>query len=681
MSLRPQQRDTSRQYLTQSLSYRPDIDGLRAIAVIMVVGFHAFPSVFSGGFGGVDVFFVISGYLISAILLRSFRENTYSLVTFYQNRVRRLFPALITVLIFCVVSGWYLFTADEFKQLGKHLAAASLFVSNIVYINERGYFDMASETKPLLHLWSLAVEEQFYIFLPLLLLTLERIKSQALKVLALLITASFLFCLLFQPDATTRFYSPLTRGWELLTGTLVALLEDQRRNLVDSNDRYIRGPINVFNRWPNLFSALGVLSIASSTLLVSRQNDWPGIGTMLPVLGTALLIIIGLRSWINRAILSCKTLVGIGLISYPIYLWHWPLLVIATMIEGTRPSILQRVIALSIALGLSIATYFFIERPLRYGDRKHLTIAILILLMSCLGIFGYAAYQNGGYAQRAFAWQFKNVSAAVEDWDGATGFVDVTYLGQPAVGNLTQPPEILFIGDSHLEQFMPRVAKLTQQNQFPPSIFLLGGGCPPIPSVFEDSLKWCQTTFGRIVAVTEKVGTIKKIVVGGCWNCYFLAETQAADSAGKSLSYYYQTPGGRREYFREGLGAPLAIEQLEKFLRSLAKDYQVYLLLDNPMGAEFSPKSLIGNRLSFHAPDRLTERVQIHHDQLELNEQLKEVAKSAGVEVIDQLAYLCPEGKCLRLTNEKQPIYRDDHHLRPFFVKDHADYFERQLFR
>lgn len=681
MYLQTEYRNNASQELRHNAHYRPDIDGLRAIAVTMVVCFHAFPSVFPGGFAGVDVFFVISGYLISIILLRSFREQTYSLIDFYQNRIRRLLPALITVLVFCLISGWFLFTSAEFKQLGKHLAAGSVFLSNIVYMSERGYFDTASETKPLLHLWSLAVEEQFYILLPLLLLTLDKIKNTALKILSLIIVASFLFSVFFQTDASIRFYSPLTRMWELLAGTLIAWLEYQRTGLKDSQQRYVQGPNNIFDKWPNFFAALGLVAIASSIPLISRQNDWPGMGTLLPVTGTALLIVVGMRSWINSALLSNKVLVGIGLISYPIYLWHWPLLVITTLVEGTRPAISHRVVALALAVGLSILTYFFIERPIRYGGRKRLKTVILSCLMLCLGSFGYAIYRDGGYAQRAFAWQFKNVSEAVEDWDGAAGFVDVTYLGQPTVGNLNQPPEILFVGDSHLEQFMPRVAMLTQQNQFPSSIFLLGGGCPPIPNVSEDSLKWCQNNFRRILAATEHLGTVKKIVVGGCWNCYFLAETQATHSTDKHLSYYYQTPGAPREYFREGLGAKLAIEQLEKFLQSLSKHYQVYLLLDNPMGTELSPKSLIGNRLWFRAPGSLTETVAMNIDQANLNEQLKELAKRAGVEVIDQLAYLCPGEQCLRLTSDKKPIYRDDHHLRPFFVKEHADYFERQLLR
>ncbi len=681
MYLQTEHRNNPSQELMHNAYYRPDIDGLRAIAVTMVVGFHAFPSVLPGGFAGVDVFFVISGYLISSILLRSFRQQTYSLNDFYQNRIRRLFPALITVFVFCLVCGWFLFTSTEFRQLGKHLAAGSVFLSNIVYADESGYFDMASETKPLLHLWSLAVEEQFYILLPLLLLTLNKIKSTKSKILSLIIVASFLFGVFFQSDASLRFYSPLTRMWELLAGTLIAWLEHQRTELSDSQQTSVQGPNNIFDKWPNCFAAIGLISIASSVSLVSRQSDWPGTGTLLPVIGTALLIVVGMRSWINRVLLSNKLFVGIGLISYPIYLWHWPLLVIATLVEGTRPAISHRVVALVLAVGLSILTYFFIERPIRYGDRKQLKAAILICLMLCLGSFGYFIYRDGGYPQREFAWQFKNVSEAVEDWDGAAGFVDVTYLGQPAVGNLNEPPEILFVGDSHLEQFMPRVAKLTQQNKFPPSIFILGGGCPPIPNVFEDSLNWCQNNFRRILAVTEKIGTVKKVVVGGCWNCYFLAETRAPHLTDKSLSYYYQTPGAPREYFREGLGAKLAIEQLEKFLQSLARHYQVYLLLDNPMGTEFSPKSLIGNRLWFRATDNLTETVAINTEQVKLNEQLKRVAKNSGVEVIDQLAFLCPAGQCLRLTSDKKPIYRDDHHLRPFFVKEYADYFEQQLLR
>jgi peptidoglycan/LPS O-acetylase OafA/YrhL len=662
-------------------NYRPDIDGLRAIAVMMVIGFHAFPSMFRGGFVGVDIFFVISGYLISTILLRSISNQTYSLMQFYRNRIKRIFPALLTVLIFCLITGWFLFTDIEFKQLGKHIAAGAVFVSNIVYMNERGYFDVSSDTKPLLHLWSLAVEEQFYIVLPPLLWFLYKIKVQAIKIIVLIATISFLISLFALSDPTVRFYSPQTRFWELLLGTIIAWTEHARSLENHTPNPLLQGLFDSLIKRADFFSALGLVLIVSSIVLIDRNQSTPGIWTLLPTLGASLLIVVGMKGWFNRALLSNRVFVAIGLISYPLYLWHWPLLFITSLVEGTRPSVSHRLIAIAITFFLSIATYFLIERPIRFGLHERVKTALLVVIMVCVGAFGYTIYREGGYPERTFALQFKNVSEAIEDWDNDTGLKPLTYLGQSVVGNSTLPPEILFIGDSHIEQFLPRIAQLTEQDRLPPSIFVLGAGCPPIPNVFESSLVWCPDNLKRIMAVTEQAGSIKKVVVGGCWNCYFIAETKNPDSTGKVFNFYYQEPGGARENFRAGQGSKLAIDQLEKMLQKLSEKYKVYLLLDNPLGAEFAPQNLIGNRLSFQTPKNLTETVKINPEQGALNELLKRIAQQAGVETIDQLSSLCPEGQCIRLTADKKPIYKDANHLRPFFVKQHADYFEKQILR
>jgi peptidoglycan/LPS O-acetylase OafA/YrhL len=669
------------QRFTHSAAYRPDIDGLRAIAVMMVIAFHAFPSIFKGGFVGVDIFFVISGYLISTILLRSLSQQTFSLTQFYRNRIKRIFPALLIVLIFCLIAGWHLLTAVEFKQLGKHVAAGSVFISNIVYMGESGYFDTASDTKPLLHLWSLAVEEQFYIVLPLLLWYLYKTKTKALEVIVLIAVCSFLLALFATSDATVRFYSPQTRFWELLIGTIIACYQYRATTEQNLNGRVAQLVIGWLTKWPNFFSMLGIALIAISMVVINRQQTTPSAWTLIPTIGASLLIVVGMKGWFNRAILSSRVFVAIGLISYPLYLWHWPLLVLNTLVEGTRPSVAHRLIAIALTFVLSIATYFLIERPIRFGRKENLKTILLIVLMFCAGSCGYAVYREGGYAERTFAQQFKNVSEAIGDWESDAGLIDVTYRGQSVSANSTQPPEILFIGDSHIEQFLPRIVQLTAQQKFPPSIFVLGAGCPLIPYVFESNLAWCQSTLSRVMAVTEQKGSVKKVVIGGCWNCYFIAETKNTDSTGKAFNYYYQAPGSVRENFRGGQGATRALEQLEKMLKHLSAQYEVYLLLDNPYGEEFAPQNLIGNRLSFQAPQTLSETIKIDEAQIKLNERLRDIAQRAGVKTIDQIGALCQEGRCLRLTQDKKPIYKDEHHFRPFFVKEHADYFEKELLR
>src|SRR5580692_6574859 len=205
------------------LDYRADIDGLRAIAVLAVIGFHAFPAWIRGGFVGVDVFFVISGYLISTILLAGMERGSFRFSQFYMRRIRRIFPALIVVLVACMVAGWLVLFSFEYKALGKHIAGSAAFVSNFVLWNEAGYFDKATAIKPLLHIWSLGIEEQFYIVWPLLLYLVWKRKTATLVLLLLLLAFSFTFNVL-SSDRAADFYSPLARFWELMAGAVLAYL-------------------------------------------------------------------------------------------------------------------------------------------------------------------------------------------------------------------------------------------------------------------------------------------------------------------------------------------------------------------------------------------------------------------------------------------------------------------------
>lgn len=212
--------------------YRSDIDGLRAVAILSVVGFHAFPFWVKGGFVGVDIFFVISGFLISTIIFGNLERNTFSFIEFYSRRIKRIFPALLVVLIACFAFGWFALLADDYKQLGKHMAAGAGFASNIVLWNESGYFDKAAETKPLLHLWSLGIEEQFYIVWPLLLWFAWKSRFNLLAMTFSVVAVSFVLNVRgIRTDAVAAFYSPQTRFWELLVGSVLAWLTLHKRNV------------------------------------------------------------------------------------------------------------------------------------------------------------------------------------------------------------------------------------------------------------------------------------------------------------------------------------------------------------------------------------------------------------------------------------------------------------------
>ncbi|MDX1269045.1 MAG: acyltransferase, partial [Oceanisphaera sp.] len=340
--------------MKDAVSYRPDIDGLRAIAVLAVVVFNGFPVLLPGGFVGVDVFFVISGFLISRIIFEKLEQGNFSFSGFYAARVRRIFPALLVVLAVCLVMGWLALLPDEFSQLGQHVLASAAFVQNVVLWQEAGYFDVATELKPLMHLWSLAVEEQFYIVYPLLIWAAWRLGWPVLPVITVLGVASFGMNLVgMSQDPAQTFFLAHTRVWELLVGAAIARFAD-------------RG-WHVPMPWANLLSGAGLLLLVASGVLVHQGRAFPGAWALLPVLGAGALILAGSQAWFNRRFLVLRPVVFIGLISYPLYLWHWPLLSFARIMENGTPAVWIRVISVALSLMLAWLTWKFVETPIRFG--------------------------------------------------------------------------------------------------------------------------------------------------------------------------------------------------------------------------------------------------------------------------------------------------------------------------
>ena len=272
------------------ITYRPDIDGLRAIAVLSVIGFHAFPSLLPGGFIGVDVFFVISGYLITTILLLEVQGAGIRILSFYAKRILRIFPALLLVLGTCLVFGWHTLLGGEYMQLGKHIFSGAFFASNLTLWSEANYFDNASVTKPLLHLWSLGIEEQFYIFWPLTLVLCARKRLPSAKWLATVILLSLVYsCMVVLQDRTAGFYSPLSRAWELLVGALLAYLQQRHASLS-----------NVLARPQAAWSGCALLAVSVAGLQAS--DNFPGALAMPAVLGSALLIAASPLGFLNARV-------------------------------------------------------------------------------------------------------------------------------------------------------------------------------------------------------------------------------------------------------------------------------------------------------------------------------------------------------------------------------------------
>jgi peptidoglycan/LPS O-acetylase OafA/YrhL len=387
--------------------YRPDIDGLRAIAVLSVVGFHAFPVLAKGGYVGVDIFFVISGFLISTIIFGSINLGAFSFFAFYGRRIRRIFPALILVLAASYLVGWFALFPDEYKQLGKHIAAGAGFVSNFALWNESGYFDNASDTKPLLHLWSLGIEEQFYIVWPLVLWATWKLRLNLLTITIIITLSSFTLNIMgIHKNAIATFYSPQTRIWELLSGSLLAWFSLYGNPSFSGLKHKLNcwlgrifpaiTPEALENRLRDIQSIVGVTLILTAVYFIRKEFSFPGWWALLPVSGATLVIAAGAHAWANRVLLSNRILVWFGLISYPLYLWHWPLLSFARIVEGETPGRETRAVIVGASILLAWLTYKYIEKPFRFGHHTKSKICVLLFFMAIMGFIGYNTYTSGG---------------------------------------------------------------------------------------------------------------------------------------------------------------------------------------------------------------------------------------------------------------------------------------------
>ncbi len=482
------------------MPYRPDIDGLRGVAVVSVVAFHAFPSQLKGGFVGVDVFFVISGFLISSIIIGELQGETFSISRFYARRIKRIFPALLLVLAVCCGFGWFTLMADEYKQLGDHVAAGAGFFSNFTIWSESGYFDNAAQTKPLLHLWSLGIEEQFYIAWPFLLWAAYKRRINLALAIILLGALSFAFNLwVVGRDAVSAFYSPQARVWELLIGALLAyaaLNKAAAGNSVRQNAR---------RHGQGFF---GVALIGFSIYALTKDSVFPGWWAVAPTIGTALVISAGPGAWLNRTVLSNPVLKWFGLISFPLYLWHWPLLTFLHMIQGATLGAQTRLAAVVAAVVLAWLTYMLIERPVRFGRLTNWASIPIALLMVIVGSAGFLVHKADGLPLRPHLVKAQERMELLEGpfWKYTTNKIcEDRY---PAafryfcIQSRPEPPTLILLGDSYANSLYRGLInndRLTAQN-----VLSYGSCTPTVLTLDENVRKNCEVQH-RIIETTRSL--------------------------------------------------------------------------------------------------------------------------------------------------------------------------------
>ncbi|MGY2363456.1 acyltransferase family protein [Pseudomonas azotoformans] len=499
-------------------AYRPDIDGLRALAVLSVVFYHAFPEVLTGGFTGVDVFFVISGYLISIIIFKNLDADKFSLLDFYARRVRRIFPALLIMIAATFLFGWFFLLSEDLKLLGKHAVSGFAFVQNIALYRESGYFDVSSEMKPLLHLWSLGVEEQFYLIFPIAMLFLWRRKRFVLSSIVGLIVVSFfssLYAVKINPAAA--FYMPNFRAWEILAGSLLGYFSVFRSEFVQRKNGWLKKVQDPSARMSEVCAWVGLGILICSIVFINKSYTFPGKIAALPVAGALLLIYFGPGTWLVRYVLSNRAMVAIGLISYPLYLWHWPVLSMLKIYNGEPLSAKARFMAVVVSVILAWATYYYVEKRFRSGltnYRSVIAVGLVAMVMVSLSLF---VYSRQGFPFRfeereRFAAQYENSvpgwayfkrETIFEKYRFQCDFFDVE---RYRTGNMTMSPvdsiaeecftpasdrKVLIWGDSHAQQLYYGLRK-----SLPESVSILqvtSSGCAADdPSIKSSGKPYCD---------------------------------------------------------------------------------------------------------------------------------------------------------------------------------------------
>lgn len=648
------------------LTYRPDIDGLRALAVLAVVAFHYFPGRLPGGFVGVDVFFVISGYLITGILAKGFATNTFSLLYFYERRIRRIFPAMILVLSLCLLAGWFLLFPSEYKMLGKHVAASAGYLQNFALWAEANYFDSEAINKPLLHLWSLAVEEQFYIFWPLILWLAMRLRWPVLASTTIIAGVSFALNIwsVNSGHSTTAFYWPSSRAWELMIGAWLALSHRQDMRWIKCG--------------PTLQSWLG-LGLIMAGIAFIRPDDFPGFWALLPTLGAALLINAGPNSLINRHLLSWTPVVWIGLISYPLYLWHWVLYSLTNVVLGELDvwhSRELKLVLFAVSIFLSWLTFRYFEQLVRGPVEGRVTLR-LFLAVSVLGLVGLGVWLSDGAPTRPLALYnveaqsyVKSIvrSSLIDKCSGLTHRGELDLQWTCTLGNPSAKSWILAYGDSHAESMIPALDRYGQEAKIR-IVYASIPGCLALQGIYSeydvDKENSCRDLAQRTINLAVKKHAAAVVLIQA-WALYVDNQTVSG-----SLGPIYGTDKGGA--VQKSIQAQAALKYgLEKTVRAYHDvGVPVVLMNDNPqqIGVPNAPLSLAalrfntghGNIESYLNRNSIT-LTQHQHRTAQIGRILENVAKHfSNVTVVNSDTALCNSIICPWVSDGKFLYFNPGH--------------------
>ena len=651
--------------LHQGGFYRPDIDGLRAIAIISVVAFHARLPFFGGGFIGVDVFLVISGYLIGLLVYREIRESKFSVLRFYERRVKRILPALFAVLFVCNLIAFLLLSPLELRNYCGESFSASFSSSNIYFSLRSDYFTSAAAFKPLLMTWSLGIEEQFYLLFPLSLFLLHRFtRRRVLQWVAIVSGLSFVCCVVctnIYPSAA--FYLLPMRAWELGLGILIAVHEVEHE-----------GPVKLSATVANALGWLGLGLIVAPVLAYSEATRFPGFAAVLPTVGTACLIN-SRDSLVNRRLLSSRPMIFIGLVSYSWYLWHWPLLSFARIVSGGLLSVPRAVLITVISLLLATVSHRYIELPFRKSRAPTAQLLVrygaLVLLFGTVPLLGY---RQSGWPSRIP--ELVKVEASVRETQHnvcLTGFDESTPRLRPACVVEGTGPKLALWGDSHAAVLGTAMRQLAVGHGYGFEE-LTKASCPPLPTA---QLRWSlRPTFeGTCTAFNHAVlqrllgdRSITVVVLAGLWSS--LCSDGGSGDCDTDNTQARQ--GGLEARGHRDLHSVM-LETIT-LLRSSGK--RVFIVTDVPrfavdpmsivrnsvMRSRGELASLLSSRVFSLAP--VNEASLLKPTDTITNIEVRQAASEGGAEIIDLAQNLCPASRC-RFWDNGVLLYADSGHLTP----------------
>lgn len=637
--------------------YRPDIDGLRAIAILSVVLFHAGVPGFSGGFVGVDVFFVISGYLIGAHVYADVRRGHFKVSEFYRKRAKRILPALLVVLAFCYVAALLLLSPAEILNFARYCLATIASASNILAWLKADYFAAGNDQNPLLMTWSLGVEEQFYLLFPISMLLIARLGRRGIVTSVAAVTIlSFAACVLLTPRfPTAAFYLLPTRAWELAVGILLAVYEDGR----DVNILYNR------QRWANVVAIAGLALIVFSIIRFDSRTPFPGSAATLPVVGSALLLTAP-ASWVSRLLLRSAPFIFVGQISYSFYLWHWPLLSFAHIISDGQFSAWMGCGIVAVALVFAWLSYEFVEQPCR-RTRMSANPLLLRYALLCLvaSLPAFALRKTSGLPRRFPT--LGTVDGAAISISHRCGGAAEPDLSIGCVDRNDPRPAVALIGDSHAAALYPALDRLASQSGF--KLYeMIKYQCPPLLGVTPNvdtigHARECLDYNAHAIQIIESDPSVRVVAITSYW-------------AGPLIGGVgYSTGNHLDKVSTEAESLTNLSEGLKATIVSLRSSGRAVIVLQDVPAFRFDPvrriesglipvRGFLARHLFWKSASRTEAPLaETFNDiQRRCGEIVQQAAASEGVPTFDPARNLCSDDKC-KFVDGVVPLYGDNHHV------------------